>query len=148
MDLYSYSQSRSLINMKLIAAVLLRNSQGQFLFYLRDNKPSIPFPHHWDMFGGHVEEGETVEEALVREVKEELDWDLTDYQFFRVYHTHDEPTGPTEKHIFYATIDVPEEELVLYEGERLQFFEPEELLDLRFSHIIGDIVADFQAVHG
>lgn len=134
--------------MKLIAAVLLRNPQGQFLFYLRDNKPGLSFAHHWDMFGGHVEEGETVEEALVREVKEELDWDLTAYQFFRIYHTYDEPVGPTEKHIFYAMIDVPEEELVLYEGERLQFFDPEELLDLRFSHIIGKIVADFQAEHG
>lgn len=130
--------------MKLIAALLLQNPQGQFLFYLRDNKSSIPYPHHWDMFGGHVEEGETVEEALIREVKEELNHDLTEYNFFRVYRHEDEQTGKTEKHIFYTTIDTPEEELVLYEGERLQFFEPEELKDLQFSHIIGQIVEDFR----
>ncbi|MEM7374818.1 MAG: NUDIX domain-containing protein [Bacteroidota bacterium] len=130
--------------MKLIAALLLQNPQGQFLFYLRDNKASIPYPHHWDMFGGHVEEGETVEEALVRELKEELDYELKEYSFFRVYRHEDEQTGQTEKYIFYTQIDIPENELVLYEGERLQFFEPEELKNLKFSHIIGQIVEDYQ----
>ena len=45
----------------------------------RDNKSWIPFPNHWDLIGGHVEEGETPEKALVREVKEELDIDLLEY---------------------------------------------------------------------
>jgi len=64
--------------MKKIAAIILENDQGELLLYLRDNKPGIPFPLHWDLIGGHVEEGETPEEALVREVKEELDFDLKD----------------------------------------------------------------------
>jgi 8-oxo-dGTP pyrophosphatase MutT (NUDIX family) len=58
--------------MKTIAAIIFENDKGEFLFFLRDNKPGIPFPLHWDLFGGHVEEGETPEEALVREVKEEI----------------------------------------------------------------------------
>ena len=58
--------------MKEIAAIILENDKGEFLLALRDNKPGIPFPNHWDLIGGHVEEGETPEEALVREVKEEL----------------------------------------------------------------------------
>ena len=67
--------------MKEIAAIILENDKGEFLLYLRDNKPGIPFPDHWDLIGGHVEEGETPEEALVREVKEELDIDLKEYTF-------------------------------------------------------------------
>lgn len=47
--------------MKKIAAIILENDKEEFLFYLRDNKPGIPFPQHWDLFGGHVEEGETPE---------------------------------------------------------------------------------------
>lgn len=30
------------------------------------------FPGHWDIVGGHVEKGETLKEAMIREVKEEV----------------------------------------------------------------------------
>jgi 8-oxo-dGTP diphosphatase len=62
--------------MKQIAMVLLFDRRGRLLVYLRDDKPDIPFPNHWDFFGSHVEEGETPEAALVREVKEEIGVDL------------------------------------------------------------------------
>ncbi len=52
--------------MKQIAQVLLLDRHNRLLIYLRDDKPEIPFPNHWDFFGGHVEEGETPEQALVR----------------------------------------------------------------------------------
>ncbi len=44
--------------MKKIAAIIFENDKGEFLLALRDNKPGIPFPNHWDLIGGHVEEGE------------------------------------------------------------------------------------------
>jgi len=40
------------------------------LIYLRDNKPGIPFPRHWDLFRGHVEEGETPEEVRYFSIEE------------------------------------------------------------------------------
>lgn len=58
--------------MKKIAAIILENDKREILLSLRDNKPGIPFPNYWDLIGGHVEEGETPEEALVREVKTEF----------------------------------------------------------------------------
>jgi len=38
--------------MKQIAQVLLFDRHGRLLIYLRDEKPNIPFPNHWDFFGG------------------------------------------------------------------------------------------------
>ena len=39
------------------------------------------YPNAWDLFGGHVEAGESVEQALVRELEEEIDITPTDYRF-------------------------------------------------------------------
>ena len=52
-----------------IATALLFDRDNKLLIYLRDDKPEISFPNHWDLFGGHVEEVETPEQALVRELK-------------------------------------------------------------------------------
>ena len=46
-------------------------------------KPEIPFPNCWDFFRRPVEEGETPEQALLREVKEELGIELQTFRFFR-----------------------------------------------------------------
>ena len=51
-----------------VATGLLFDSEGKLLIYLRDDKPDIPYHNCWDLFGGHIEEGETPEVALVREV--------------------------------------------------------------------------------
>jgi 8-oxo-dGTP pyrophosphatase MutT (NUDIX family) len=44
---------------------------GSPLLHHRDDKPGIAHPGCWAGFGGAVEEGESVEEALRREVLEE-----------------------------------------------------------------------------
>jgi 8-oxo-dGTP pyrophosphatase MutT (NUDIX family) len=53
-----------------VAAVIVVD--GQYLLQLRDAKPGIFFPAHWGCFGGGIDPGETVEQALVRELEEEL----------------------------------------------------------------------------
>ncbi|ARJ66511.1 hypothetical protein WV31_12955 [Magnetospirillum sp. ME-1] len=44
----------------------------RFLMQLRDQIDGIMYPGHWGLFGGAVEHGETLEDALVRELNEEL----------------------------------------------------------------------------
>lgn len=129
--------------MKKIAAIILENDKGEILLYLRDNKPNIPFPHYWDLFGGHVEEGETVEEALVREVKEELDYDLKEYAFFKEYKCLEGDAYPNIKYVYVGKVNVPIEELILQEGEKLQFFSKEEISNVKFANILKKIVMDY-----
>jgi 8-oxo-dGTP diphosphatase len=64
-------------NLKQIAQVLLFDRDRRLVIYLRDDNPEIPFPNHWDLLGGHLEDGETPEQALVREIKEEIGIELT-----------------------------------------------------------------------
>jgi len=129
--------------MKHIAQIILENDKGEFLIYLRDGKPGIPFPHHWDLIGGHVEEGETPEEALIREVKEEIDFDLKDYTFFREYLCLEGDAYPNIKFIYHGKINLPVEDITLLEGDRLQYFTRNEIPDIKFANILRKIMLDF-----
>ena len=129
--------------MKKIAQIILENDNGEFLLYLRDGKPGIPFPYHWDLIGGHVEDGETPEEALIREVKEEIDFDLKDYSFFKEYLCLEGDAYPNIKYIYSGRIALPIEEIPLLEGERLQFFTKEEIPDVKFANILKRIMLDY-----
>lgn len=129
--------------MKQIAQIIFENDDGKFLLYLRDGKPGIPFPHHWDMIGGHVEEGETPEEALIREVREEIDFELKDYSFFREYVCLEGDAYPNIKYIYHGKINLPVDEIALLEGDRLQYFTREEIPDVKFANILKRIMLDY-----
>lgn len=53
-------------------AALLRLADGRYVMQLRDTNPAIFYPDHWGCFGGAVESGERPEQAIVRELGEEL----------------------------------------------------------------------------
>jgi 8-oxo-dGTP diphosphatase len=126
-----------------IASIIFENDKGEFLLYLRDGKPGIPFPYHWDLFGGHIEEGETPDQALVREVKEELDYDLKEYKFFKEYLCLEGDAYPNIKFIYSGKINLPIEDITLLEGERLQYFSKEEIPYVKFANILKTIVMEF-----
>jgi 8-oxo-dGTP diphosphatase len=129
--------------MKQIAMVLLFDRDARLLIYLRDNKPEIPFPNHWDFFGGHVEAWETPEEAMVREVKEELGIELTQWNFFRRYVCTEGDAYPNVKYLYWTKIDKNPEALTLHEGQRLISIAPEQRSSLKFANILGQILEDF-----
>lgn len=129
--------------MKTIAAIILENDKGEFLLYLRDNKPGIPFPNHWDLIGGHVEEGETPEEALVREAKEELDIDLKEFTFYKKYECLTGDAYENVKYIYSGKINLPIEEITLLEGDYPKYFTRDEIPDVKFANILKSIVLDY-----
>lgn len=129
--------------MKKIAAIIFENDDGEMLFYLRDSRPGIPFPQHWDLFGGHVEEGETPEEALVREVREELDYELKEFKFFKRYECYEGDAYPNIKYIYSGSFNLPLDEIKLMEGDRPGYFSREEVPGIKFANILKEIVMDY-----
>ncbi|MFI7390780.1 NUDIX hydrolase [Streptomyces tendae] len=63
-----------------VGAVIL-NREGRAFAQKRSRDRRL-FPGAWDIVGGHVEEGETLLEALAREVGEETGWRLTHVRRF------------------------------------------------------------------
>jgi 8-oxo-dGTP pyrophosphatase MutT (NUDIX family) len=59
----------------ICVGALIRNHEGR-VFVQRRTPTRRVLPGIWDIVGGHVEPGETLEEALGREVQEETGWVL------------------------------------------------------------------------
>ncbi len=110
--------------------VFIKNKNlGKYLFFLRDDKPTIPNPNMWGLLGGGIEEGESPLEAIIREVKEETNitiYDLKELGNIMVSHISKE-NGKEEiiknkLFVFLAQTDAMLEKAELYEGQRLEYF--------------------------
>lgn len=53
-----------------VVGAIIENQKNEILCALRG--PEMTLPNYWEFPGGKIEEGETKEEALTREIKEEL----------------------------------------------------------------------------
>ena len=110
------------------AGVILFNREGEFLLLLRDNIPTIGHPNHWNIVGGVIEEGESPEEAALREVHEEIGVRLTGASLFRRYEIDDDRRDePVPYFVYWSRLDKNVADLTLGEGQDMRFFHREEL---------------------
>jgi len=103
----------------VISSAMLVNADGDILVNLRDDDPRIIFPNQWSLIGGHVEEGEEPEEGLVREVEEEIGFQVTEFHPLATFFD-----GADVRHLYLVPIDASIDELVLGEGQAIRFIEP------------------------
>ncbi|MFO7545287.1 MAG: NUDIX domain-containing protein [Trueperaceae bacterium] len=59
----------------LVVGAVVTDGLGRAYVQRRSQRRAL-FPGCWDLVGGHVEEGETVTQALAREIREETGWKL------------------------------------------------------------------------
>lgn len=109
-------------NQSVEVAIAILYRSGKFLMQLRDNIPGILYPGYWAFFGGHIEPGETPEEAVKREVFEEIGYILPEVSKFRCYQD-----DRVMRHVFHAPLTVELNQLVLTEGWDLGLLTPEQI---------------------
>jgi 8-oxo-dGTP pyrophosphatase MutT (NUDIX family) len=90
-------------------AILMQNQQ--FLLQLRDNIPTIVYPGHWAFFGGHIEPDETPEQAVWREIKEEIGYTPPWLKPFKQWQTE-----TVVRHVYYGPLVCSPDTLELNEG--------------------------------
>ena len=114
-------------------AILYRD--GKFLMQLRDDIPGIAYPGHWAFFGGHIEPDEAPEDALKRELLEEIGYVPDSPLFFGYYAENN-----VLRHIFHAPLTVELDRLILGEGWDMGLLTPEEIsAGERYSEIAGQV---------
>jgi len=114
--------------------LLVVTSDRRLLLHHRDDIVGIPHPGCWAGFGGAVEDGETVDEALRREVQEETGIDVTDPVFLADEIDH-EGDGSLVS-LFYVVGGIDESDIDLREGAGVGTFSVEELTDLPLSPFV------------
>jgi 8-oxo-dGTP diphosphatase len=122
----------------VVAAVIEREDRRLLIGQRRRDDSS---PLKWEFPGGKVEEGETPEAALARELREELGARLRKCaEIARVTHRYAENIGALEIRFFAA--EITEEELAPRAFEQVQWVLPKELWAYEFLAANRELVAN------
>ncbi|MGD9136998.1 MAG: NUDIX hydrolase [Desulfobacterales bacterium] len=120
------------------ASIIFVNENNQILLFLRDNIPGIPYPNMWDVPGGHVENFESPEQCIVREMKEEMNLTLDDFELFSEIEFEDRI-----EYTFWARAKFVIDEIELTEGQKLNWFTKEEAYQTKLAYGFNEIVENF-----
>jgi 8-oxo-dGTP diphosphatase len=123
------------------AGIMLVNPEREVLLQLRGSGESL-YPNHWTLPGGRVEAGESPRQAIVREVKEELDLDLHRHKLFEITV---EKVGDeiVERYIFSCSISKGIEEFKLGEGVALKYFSLMEIPSIKIGFGLKTVIEKF-----
>lgn len=126
-----------------VAAALLFND-GKIFATKRGDSPYPYVAHKYEFPGGKLEEGESGEEAVKRELKEELDLEVSVGGLYAC-HTHEYPD-------FIITLSLYEcealSEFVLKEHESYAWIAPQELDEAQWAPADADILGTLKRVFG
>ena len=124
------------------AALIFEN--GKIFATKRGASPYAYVAHKYEFPGGKIEEGERGEDAVKREMKEELDMDVAVGNLY-ASHTHEYPD-------FIITLYLYECEMrsafALKEHESWRFFTPKELSVEEWAPADADIILGIKRVFG
>ena len=105
------------------SVAILVTKDNEFLLQLRDDSPLIDNPGKIGLFGGSVENNESFEACIKRELNEELELDISKHplQHFRTIKFTDEyKEAPCKKHIaVYVVSNIDPSTLTLHEGQEI-----------------------------
>jgi mutator protein MutT len=115
------------MNFRRVAVILFTDLDGRVL--MQDRRSISKLGEEWGFFGGGIEEGETPEQAVVREIKEELGYTVESFKPLGVFR-FETPEFGREIHAY--TTQLPSvAALKVREGDGMAFFSIEEAYRLK-----------------
>lgn len=131
------------------AKVFIRNKKlNKFLLVLRDNKPDIIQPNTWGLIGGGIDEGETPEQTLKRELEEESNIKAFNIRYLgrqEFVQTFLEKKYNITGNFFLAETQMYLKDIEIYEGQRVEYFTLDEILKMdNIAGIIKEMIQRFK----
>lgn len=126
--------------MERISKIILYR-EGKVLLQLRDNKPGINYPDTWSLIGGFIDDGETPEQAALREVEEEIGLKLNSLVLLSSRIAEPEKGEERfEENMFAAELPCDISELSANEGREIRMFSVDELDDINIRQVFKDAI--------
>jgi 8-oxo-dGTP diphosphatase len=120
------------------SSIIFINDEGHILLFLRDNKSDLPYPNMWDVPGGHVKADESPEKCIIREMKEEMDLVLDEFELFSKIEFQDRI-----EYTFWASANLDIDKIELTEGQQLKWFTRDEAKQTQLAYGFNEIVEKF-----
>lgn len=122
-----------MINYRKTVIICLINKDKEILLHLRDDKPEISYPNYWGLVGGVVDGVENEEDAIKREMKEEIGYEAKNINFIgKIYALKNNLIKHNDEvFIFKGLINIPANLIHLTEGQKVQFFKFDEIEKLK-----------------
>jgi 8-oxo-dGTP diphosphatase len=120
------------------SSIIFINDELKILLFLRDDIPNIPYPGMWDVPGGHVEKNEGPEQCIVREMKEEMNLTLDEFELFSKIEFEDRI-----EYTFWSRVNFNIDDIVLSEGQELKWFTKGEAKREQLAYGFNEIIEKF-----
>jgi len=114
---------------------------------LQNRENMSKFGEKWGFFGGGIEDSETPEEALVREIKEELTYNLHDFKYIGKVFAEVIPNHSVEAYVFLSPLDDKQKHFKQKEGSGMKLFTIKEAEKLKMMPGIDKKIIKLIKVH-
>jgi ADP-ribose pyrophosphatase YjhB (NUDIX family) len=104
---------------------------GKVLLDLREDQPSKIYRNQWDLPGGQIEPGETIEEALVREFLEETGLMIVKARLIDAFHNSKPDEGAPGLCLLYRVEETRGKMQAASDLQALEYVEKSRIRELR-----------------
>ena len=125
----------------MYVGAIIKNLHNEFLLQQRDNNAPT-FRKKWTLFGGEVNPGETLSNAILRELNEEIGLTDMDIKSLQQVQANRQNNGALQ-FIFEIVIHAPDTKLQLSEGERFCFVSKKALFNRSFAFNIKEVLETY-----
>ncbi len=121
------------------AGIIFLNKNNEVLLLLRDDNASIPYPNMWDIPGGKVEQSEITEEAVRREMNEEMGFkNIGDIHLFKIFKSKN-----LTDYIFWKKTEINPNEIELNEGQKIEYFSLDRIRNTKLAFNYNQVLEEF-----